>query len=361
MSYLFSHINLDDTEHGFIAKAGQELVFEAVNEFVQRINSDMNSAVSAFVSTTTEGYKERYKMPGGGFLQERQDDGRVRNVRATGAWDVAYPIKDYGAAFEANDVALGYMTGQELSNHIQTISIQNANTVRHEVLKRLFNNVQASFVDPHHGTLLVEPLANGDTVVYPPAIGATTETTENHYIEAGYTAITDNDDPFVTIADKLESRLGTPTGGSNIAVFINNAQTASVRDLAAFVSVADMGINYGADSNLSGVPTELTSISSARVLGRHEEAGCWIVEWRYIPATYLMGIHLDSESPLKMRVDPSSTGLGRGLQMVSMEHLYPHDRMTWRHRFGVGVANRINGVVVELANGGTYTVPTQFA
>jgi len=32
----------------------------------------------------------------------------------------------------------------------------------------------------------------------------------------------------------------------------------------------------------------------------------------------------------------------------------------WRHRMGYGVANRLNGVVMELAAGGTYTIPTVY-
>jgi hypothetical protein len=32
----------------------------------------------------------------------------------------------------------------------------------------------------------------------------------------------------------------------------------------------------------------------------------------------------------------------------------------WRTRFGVGVANRLNAVVMELGSGGTYTIPTGY-
>lgn len=361
MSYLFSHIDLSRTEHGFISKAGQELVFEAANEYIGRVNADMMGAISAFVSTVTETFQEKYKLPGGGYLQRRGTNGSFRNVGANGSWTVAYPIEDFGAAFEATDVALGYMTGEELSNHIQTVVTQNANTVRHEILKRLLNNTVSTFTDPHHGALSVQPLANGDAVLYPPAIGADAEATADHYLEAGYTAISNTNDPFITIADKLEGYFGTPSGGSNIVAFISNAQTSEVRDLASFVSVADMGINYGNDTSLSMIPSQIASMSSSRILGRHEEAGVWIAEWRYLPSAYMVGTHLDVEAPLKMRVDPSSTGLGRGLQLVANESQFPTERMIWRNRFGVGAANRLNGVVMEIANGGSYTVPSAYA
>ena len=323
----------------------------------------MSISIGAFVSTVTESHTERYKLPGSGFLQERDENGTYRSVRATGSWDVAYPLKDFGASVQATDVSLGYMTGEELSNHISTVAIQNANTVRYQILRRLFLNTTESYTDDVNGTLTIQALANGDAVVYPPVLGSATSAIENHYLESNYiaSAISNTNDPYVTIGNELEEHFGTPSGGSNIAVFINNAQTALTRDLASFVAVADMGIQYGDDTSLSAVPPQLSSMSSVRVLGRHDEAGVWICEWRYIPAGYMFGVHLDISAPLKMRVDPSYTGLGQGLQMVEDDFKFPNTKMTWRNRFGFGVGNRLNGVAMELAAGGSYTAPPSLA
>jgi hypothetical protein len=363
MAYLFSHIDVSSTERGFINVAGQEVVFDAANQYIQRVNSDMLGSIGAFVQGMTENHSERYKLPGAGQLQERDENGTYRSIRANGSWDVAYPLKDWGASIQATDVAMGYMTGEEMSNHIQTVANQNANTVRHRILRRLFKNTTDSFTDDVNGTLTVQPLANGDTVTYPPVIGGTADATEDHYAESGYisSAISNTNDPYVTIGNELEEHFGTPTGGSNIAVFINNAETSITRDLASFTPVADMGISYGDDTSLASVPSALSSMSSARVLGRHDEAGVWIVEWRYIPATYMVGVHLDVDAPLKMRTDPSYTGLGSGLQMVQEDFVFPFNKMTWRHRFGIGTANRLNGYVLEVANGGGYSIPSAFA
>ena len=364
MAYIFSNIPLSSTDRGFISNVGQSVVYDAVAEYVTRVNADMNAAMSVFVETTTEGFKERYKLPGGGYLQKRDANGRYRNVRASGSWDVSFPLFDFGASIEVDDVALGYMTGQELSNHINTVVAQNVNTVRFEILRRLFKSTTDTFTDDIHGTLTVQPLANGDAVVYPPVIGSDTEATEDHYLESGYAAgaISNTNDPYVTIAADIEHHTGAPTGGANIATFINSAQTALTRDLAAFTALADMGVSYGDDTNLAAsVPPQLLSMGSARVLGRHEEAGTWIVQWDYIPSAYMLGVHLDVSAPLKMRVDPADTGLGTGLQLVSEDKQFPFTRSTWRHRFGVGAGNRLNGVAFELGTGGTYTIPTQFA
>lgn len=364
MAYLFSSIDVASTEHGFIATAGQELVYEVANQYIERVNADLVGATSIFVQGVTEAFKERYKLPGGGYLQERDENGRYRNVRATGSWDVAYPLKDWGASLEWNDVAMGYMTGDELSNHINTIVAQNTNTVRFRILRRLLKNTTDAFTDDNHGSLTIQPLANGDSVIYPPVLGGDSGATDDHYLESGYAAgaISDTNDPYVTIANELEEHFGTPTGGSNIVVFINSAQVALTRDLAAFVSVADMGISYGDDTSLAAaIPSQILAMGSARVLGRHEEAGVWIVQWPYVPAAYMIGVHLDAPAPLKMRIDPASTGLGSGLQLVSTDEIFPFTRSTWRHRFGVGASNRLNGVVMELGTGGTYSIPSGYS
>jgi hypothetical protein len=80
-----------------------------------------------------------------------------------------------------------------------------------------------------------------------------------------------------------------------------------------------------------------------------------------VPATYGIALHLDAPKPLKRRVDPASTGLGRGLQLVSSNEEFPLQGATYRNRYGFGVGNRLNGVVMEIAAGGGYTVPTGYS
>lgn len=363
MAGIFGHLNLSDTERVFQSTVGQEVIYDAVQEYLARVNADISQAMSTFVSGTTDKHTSRFKLPGGGTLQRRDPDGRYQAVKASGSWDVAYPLEDFGAHIASNDVDRAYMTVGELDNHINTIVVQNVNTNRYEILRRLLNNTVFSFVDELHGTLSVQSLANGDAVVYPPVIGATTEATEDHYLESGYlaSAISDTNDPYVTIVDELEEHFGANTGGSDIAVFINNAQTALTRDLAAFTSVTDMGISPGQDTaTVTNIPSQLVA-GSWRVLGRHDEMGCWIVEWRHMPANYMVGIHLEVEAPLTMRVDPADTGLGSGLQLVATDEIFPFRSSFWRNRFGIGTSNRLNGVVMELGNGGTYTVPAAYS
>jgi hypothetical protein len=46
---------------------------------------------------------------------------------------------------------------------------------------------------------------------------------------------------------------------------------------------------------------------------------------------------------------------------VAEDEEYPLKSSHYRHRFGFGAGNRLSAVVMELANGGSYTIPTAYA
>lgn len=357
MSGIFGQLGLNDTDRVFSSTAGQAVVLNLIGEYLNRVNADLAAQMAVFLGNTTENYKLRYKLPGGGRLQRRGGKAESAATKAYGGYDVAFPLEDFGAQFASDDVSLAYMTAGDMERHLSNIAIQNVNTVRFEVLKALLNNTADTFSDPLWGSLTIQPLANGDTVTYPPVLGSESEATEDHYLESGYaaTAISDTNNPYTTIRQELEEHFGASTGGDNIAVFINPAETPETEALNDYDQVVDNFIRAGANVN---VPVTLPSVPG-RILGRTN--GVWVVEWRWIPANYMVGIHLEAEAPLYMRVDPADTGLGMGLQLVANSDDFPNVAAHYRHRFGLGVANRLNGVVMELGTGGTYTIPTAYA
>ena len=111
-----------------------------------------------------------------------------------------------------------------------------------------------------------------------------------------------------------------------------------------------------------GSNTDLVSMLPnvpGRVHRRHSR-GAWIVQWDWTPSGYLFGLHMDAPKPLIQRVDPSDTGLPRGLTMVAENEEYPFRGMHWQHRFGFGVGNRLNGVAVQIVASSSYTIPTAY-
>jgi hypothetical protein len=360
MSEIYGILGISDNERVFVNAIGQDVVYDATKQILGDHNADLERAKSIFVERMTTDHKLRYKLAGGGRMQQRDRYGRPGAVKATGEWDVAFPIKDFADQIGNDDISLAYMTMQDYDLNLDTIMRRNLNTVRFEILQRLFTNTQTSLVDPIYGTLAIEPLANGDTVVYPPVIGSESEATEDHYLEAGYlaSAISDTNNPYATVAADLTHHFGKVTGGSPLVAFMNSAQTPLTRALGEFVKVPDTWERPGNDT---ATPTGLPSTLPGKVIGRLSSSGVWVCEWDWIPANYIVGLHLDAPKPLIERVDEEGTGLERGLALVAEDEKWPLQASVWRHRFGYGVGNRLNGVVMEVANGGTYTIPTAYA
>ena len=355
MAGIFGALNVNDRDRVFSATVGQRVIYDTAMQWMMDRNAELEAALGVFVQETTEEYKRRFKLPGSGYLQRRNVDGRYQAVKAQGQWDVAFPLEDMGAAIAGNDVDMRYMTIGELDLHLTTVWSQNVNTVRFEMLRAMMNNTQRPFIDPDWGTLNVEPLANGDAVVYPPVLGSDTEAVENHYIETNYApaSISDTNDPLTTIKNDLEEHFDVNPAGSDIVVFSASDSVPYVKGLTGFTEVSDRFITKGDDSDeLAGLP----SAHPGTLIGRAK--GVWYVEWRHLPSTYMIGIHTGQPAPLTKRKDPADTGLNPFLELVAKDMTFPFTDSFWRHRFGFGVGNRLNGIVLELATGGTYTIPT---
>lgn len=348
----------NDSELVFASQEGQSVLYDNIVAELESYNQRINQFMQVFVERDTSDHKLRYKLPGFGKMSPRGIMSRGPAVKATGSWDVAFPLGDYQEAFAGDDVELAYMTARDLALHLQTISNRHASRVRHEILSAILNNAQDSFIDPIWGTLNIEPLANGDSVLYPPVLGSETEATENHYLESGYAAdaISDTNNPYEAIRDEIEEHFGAATGGENIVVFLNNAQRAVTEDLSDFDEVEDRFIRSGDNVD---VPINLPTVPG-RILGR--VSGVWAVEWRWIPANYLVALHLEAPRPLYRRVDREGTGLPKDLTLVAGDFEHPFKGAEYRARFGFGVANRLNGVVMELsAAGDGYTAPAAYS
>lgn len=355
MSSIFGYLNLNDSDRVFNATQGQRVIYDAVTTYINAKNAELAAAYSVFIGETTEMFKERYMLPGGGYMQEIDPNQRPDSVKATGSWDVGYPIKNWADAITGARVDMAYMTVQRLENNILTVQNRSVNVTRRELLRALLYKEQETFIDPLWGTLYVEPLANGDSVVYPPLPGAVAEATRQRYVGSNYTAasISDTNNPYATISAALTADFGQQQGNSNVIVYINSAQEAKTRALTDFVEVVDRFVVSGANTDT------LTNLPSGPgvIIGR--VSGCWVSIWDFVPSAYMLGIHLDAPAPLKKRVDPADTGLGDGgLMLVAEEDEYPFRSSFWQMRMGLGVGNRLNGYAMQLVASTTYTSPT---
>lgn len=358
MASIFGILDLDSSDRVFVNTVGQKAVYEAVHVLTDRWNLEVAQMLGVFVEDEIEHFKERYYLPAGGFMEKRGQLSTTGAVQTSGSYDVAYPLEDYGVQVGGDDISLAYMTVQDLDRHLQSVFTRDANSLRFELLKALMNDAQDTFEDKLNGSLSIEPLANGDAVVYPPVIGSSTEATDDHYAESGYlsSAISDTNNPLVTVKDEIEEHFGTSAGGSDIIVFIANAEKTIIEGLTDYDPLLDSKIRPGSNTDIvTGLPGGLPGT----VIGRSN--GVWVVEWRHLPATYMIAIDPTLPAPMKIRVDPADTGLARGLTLVATNDKYPMSDSHWRRRYGVGVGNRLNGAIMEVANGGSYTIPSDYA
>lgn len=351
-------LGVTDTERAFINTVGQRLVYDAAQEYIRAHNADVDAFMRIFVERTTEEHTVRYKLPGSGRLQRRGGQAQSAAVKPHGGWDVSFPLEDFGAQLAYDSVQAAYMTIAQLQNHVDTIRVQDLNTARFEMMRALFNNSARTFEDEHlqTPTLNLQPLANGDSVLYPPLIGAENAATSDHYLVSGYTAssISDNNNPYYTIRDKLEKHFGKPTGFGRVTVWINSAEVPKTEGLTDFDPVNDRFVQPGADTDtVIGLPSGM-----GRVIGR--VSGVFVVEYDWIPSGYMLAVDLDMPAPLVKRVDPADTGLPRGLTLVGESDEHPFDRAHWRNRYGVAVGNRLNGVVMQFKASGTYDTPSAY-
>lgn len=362
---LYGLLELNPNDRSYVSTIGQRIVWQAAEQYIADVNSELLAALDVWVDETTTEYGRRYKLPGGGYMQERGKLSRPAPIIVKGEWDVQFPLLDFSDAIVTDDVDLAYMTIADMQRALETVRTRAANTNRQLVLEALFNNTNWSVVDgTGKGTLTIKPLANGDTDKYPPVHSADNVATENHYLVSGYAAsdISDTNNPCATMKDELEEHFGGPTiGGAEIVVFGPKTHTAKIEALADFVSVNDMHIEPGANTaEVVGLPAGLPGV----VKGRGD--GYWYVEWQRLQTNYLLSVHLAAPRPLVRRVDEAGTGLGTGLgdgllALVAQEDEFPFLNSIYRQRHGLGVGNRLNGVAMFLDAGSTWTTPSAFA
>lgn len=351
-------LGIEDSEHAFVEGVGQRQVFDATQEYVAMVNEDLARVTSLFIEKTTEDHKFRYYLPADGELQKVSDMGRPGERKVGGSWDVALPLEGFGDALGTTRIDIAYMSLADYQRHVEGIALRAQNTLRKQIMITLFDNVGYTFADIKRGNLSVVPLANQDGTLFPALAGGSTAAQANHYAEAGYavSAISDTNNPIKTISRALRQRFGANGANRRRVILVAPGMQDYVEALTDFEAVDDPNVRRGANSN--SVLNEPVAIPG-EIIGYCNEA--YVSVWDWMPATYAIGIDLLAEKPIQMRVDPGYTNLPRGLQLVTESDAFPITKSDWQWRFGLGVVNRLNGYVMEVANGGGYTIPTGFS
>lgn len=363
MSAIFGILGVEDTEAAFLINMGQELVFDAINEVLGYHNADVAAATGIFVKGNTEKFQQRWLKPGDGMLSPLGQDPLAPGpaVRRYGEWDVAYPLREYGESVSGSRIALAYMTPAELNAHLDTVMERDMARHRQRMLIALMENTNFSFVSLlGHGTLTIRRLANGagDSVTYPALPGATTEATDDHYIDAAYNVagIAAATNPAVDLRDEIIEHFGGRlTTGTDVLYIHGSDQTAYLQAIAGYVARADDKIDWGEDTDLA----KMVGGAPGWLHGRGW--GVWMAEWAWMPDEFGLAVLL-GKPPLMRRVDTGASGLPAGLSLVAQDRDHPLESAYYSDRFGYGVGNRLSAACIEInAGGATYTPPAAYA
>lgn len=355
MTVAFGFISLQDLFNQRVVTAGPQRVYEAVQRTAEEYSRVVNELLREFAEPTTD-CQIQMELPGDGSLQPLDADGNPLPVAPSGSYTVAFPIQGGGTAWGTNRVSRAKLTVEE-ANRFTLDSLQKDAdwNIRH-MLAAIFDNVAWTYKDltgangsKGLGDVTIQPLANGDAVVYGRR-GNVAPATDNHYL-AQEDDIDDTHNPFETIEAEL---LEHPSNTGNILCCINKSLKADVIALSTFKSVADPNIAYTTTETATNVPAVGPG---EEVIGYIEGTKCWIVLWEGgMPDDYILA-KMAGKAILKARDHAEAELQGFFPEVANVDGNHFVNRML-RYR-GYGVHDRVGACVMRIGNA-SYAVPTGY-
>lgn len=306
-----------------------------------------NSITESVLVQKTTAYSIRYQLVGSGTLQPLDQWGNPLPVLPSGYYDVGLPIQGGGTAWGDNRVTRALMTIADANRFAIQVQAADVDWRMRHILAAIFTNVTWSYVDDDHGTLTIQPLANGDTVTYTRKSG--TSAIDTHYL-AQAAAIADATNPYPLYYAELAEH---PSNSAPYVSYIPTALKATTMALASFVDVNDPDITPASGSaTLTG---SMPTVIGGNIIGKAD--GMWIAEWERLPADIIVSVAQGSDPVVGMREYPSP----------AIQGLFPEFQNVDGNRFlnkfiryaGYGVVNRVGAVVGRIGNG-AYAIPTGY-
>lgn len=346
---LYGFHNLQDLANDRVTTVGVDRVENAITQAVAEHNRQINAVTDFFVTRTTD-FKTRFSSVTSARLQPLDENGRARPIKPSGFYDISLPLQMGGTAWGYNFVTGQKMTVGEVARVTQTMIMADRKWMRDHIMASLFDNDGWTFVDPQHGSLAISPLANADSQVYQMFTGGDIGATSQHYL-AQAAAIADATNPFPGIYSLLTQH---PENSGEVVAFVPSNLTASIEALATFRPVSDPNVSEG--SNTAVLTGTLGGSLPGTLIGYVDKV--WIVEWRYLPDSYIIATTTEGDRPIAMREDPEASL--RGFNKVADRDDHPFYERQYLRRAGFGAWNRAGAVVQRIGNG-TYAIPTGYA
>lgn len=341
-----------------VQQAGAQLILDAVNQSAAEYSRISDSLLSMFASRTTVA-QEEFALPGSGTLQPLDEWGNPVPTKVSGSYTVAYPIQGAGDAFGDNRISRNLITVGEVARLTTEIMRKDKDWLMRHMLGAIFDNTTWTYADKVGqngakglGNLTIQPLANGDSVVYN-RIGGTVAATDDHYL-AQSAGIDDTHNPFSSIKTELTEHPGN-TG--ELVAYVASDLVDSIAALTEFVEVGTSGIQLGANSDTLTMNPQSMVGFGREVIGK-TKSGVWIVDTPVIPSSYMVTICTGTDAPFRMREYDSPALQGLFTETFSEDGNKFITRML--RYAGFGCRNRV-GAHVTYIGSGSYAIPTGYS
>lgn len=345
-----------DLEHLFerrvIDAVGWDTINDAVTESARLHTEAFNKLAAAFVRPLKDNNKPRirFNLPVSAAMQPlRGEDDSPVPTRGVDSYNIGFPLSDAGFAWADNRKSRVKMTVGEANEMTVTALRADRNWNRAYILAAIFDNTSHTFKDKEFGDIPCKPLANGDTDQYNLDTGETA--TDTHYL-AQADAIDGTHNPFPVIEPELTEH---PSNSGDVIVYCSTSLKAPIRALGDFIP-------YYQDSRIKpSLSTDMLEQFPIQLLGDTPLGwvdGCFVVEWKAIPAGYTVSHTTEGGAFVGRREEPEPElqGLRSEIHEVDGNHIVNRLLRT----AGYAIMNRV-AAVVYYVGGASYVVPSGYS
>ncbi len=170
-----------------VAKFGEDLAWQAIQDALDAHNQQLNEAMGEFVESSTDRLR-RYGGPDSMAMDELDEFATPDAQKISAGVTVAFPLKMYGIALQWTRLYFQNAMASEIA--AQTVAAQDADikAIHRELKKALFFTSNYTFLDRRVDgiSLGVKALVNADGAAIPIAPDGTTfnGATHTHYLSA---------------------------------------------------------------------------------------------------------------------------------------------------------------------------------
>jgi hypothetical protein len=336
-----------------IAQIGEDRAWEAIQMSLNAHNRIVGELKQSFVEPTTDRLR-RYGVSASMGMDEMVEFGTPDAQKIPPGVVVGFPLRKYGGALQWTRTYFARIKGSELAAQVTGLMDADVVNIYKQIQRAVYAATNFTTIDKlvDYVTSIpipVKAFVNADSLGLPPGPNGETfdGTTHNHYLGAA-SAGTLADADLTALQNTVNEHYAS---GKGIFV-INQAQEAAFRAFTPnFQQFYDPTIVVGANVTYARGSLDTIQLYN-RKIGTYRGAEVWVRPWAL--ASYVFYYLEGAPKPIAWRMDPA---LPDDLTLTFEDEAHPLRCRVYERNFGMGVWNRTNGAVLDVAHT-TYNVPT---